>query len=291
MILNFGSINIDNVYRVNRFPQAGETISSQSYEKILGGKGINQSVAIHQANGKVKHIGYIGDDEWILNQISKMEMKTDFISKCYGPTGHAIIFVDNSGENEIIIHAGANNQFSKSQCFEILENFASKDSWIVLQNEINLSIEIATKAKELGFKVCYSAAPFNAEHAQQILPYVDLLAMNETELKELQGSSDKNVFDLDIRMILVTLGSLGAELHTEGKLYKQSSFSTVPIDTTGAGDTFLGSFIACHDNGYSIEKSLEYAAAASSIQITRIGAAKAIPKFEEVEEFLNEKIV
>ena len=73
MILNFGSINIDNVYRVNRFPKAGETISSQSYEKILGGKGINQSVAIHQANGKVKHIGYIGDDEWILSQISKME--------------------------------------------------------------------------------------------------------------------------------------------------------------------------------------------------------------------------
>ncbi|MDA9355619.1 PfkB family carbohydrate kinase [Amylibacter sp.] len=182
MILNFGSINIDNVYRVNRFPKAGETISSQSYEKILGGKGINQSVAIHQANGKVKHIGYIGDDEWILSQISKMEMKTDFISKCYGPTGHAIIFVDNSGENEIIIHAGANNQFSKSQCFEILKNFASKDSWIVLQNEINLSIEIATKAKELGFKVCYSAAPFNAKHAQQILPYVDLLAMNETDL-------------------------------------------------------------------------------------------------------------
>ena len=291
MILNFGSINIDNVYRVNRFPQAGETISSQSYEKILGGKGINQSVAIHQANGKVKHIGYIGDDEWILSQISKMEMKTDIISKCYGQTGHAIIFVDNSGENEIIIHAGANNQFSKSQCFEILENFASKDSWIVLQNEINLSIEIATKAQELGFKVCYSAAPFNAEHAQQILPYVDLLAMNETELKELQGSSNKNVFELDIRMILVTLGSLGAELHTEGKVYKQSSFSTVPIDTTGAGDTFLGSFIACHDNGYSIEKSLEYAAAASSIQINRIGAAKAIPKFEEVQEFLNEKIV
>ena len=291
MILNFGSINIDNVYQVDRFPLDGETISSKSYEKILGGKGINQSVAIHRAGGDVKHVGYIGDDTWILDQVSKMGIKTDFISKCYGPTGHAIIFVDAAGENEIVIHAGANDQFSKSQCFKILESFSSKDSWVVLQNEINLSIEIATKAKELGFKVCYSAAPFNAEHAQQILPYVDLLAMNETELKELQESSDKNVFELDIRMILVTLGSRGAELHTEGKVYKQSSFSTVPIDTTGAGDTFLGSFIACHDNGYSIEKSLEYAAAASSIQITRIGAAKAIPKFEEVEEFLNEKIV
>ena len=167
MILNFGSINIDNVYQVSRFPEAGETISSKSYEKILGGKGINQSIAIQRAGGDVKHIGFIGDDEWILNQISSMDMKVDFISKCYGPTGHAIIFVDESGENEIIIHPGANNQFSKSQCFEILENFTSKDTWVVLQNEINLSVEIAIKAKELGFKVCYSAAPFDSDHARQ----------------------------------------------------------------------------------------------------------------------------
>ena len=167
MILNFGSINIDNVYQVSRFPEAGETISSKSYEKILGGKGINQSIAIQRAGGDVKHIGFIGDDEWILNQILSMDMKVDFISKCYGPTGHAIIFVDESGENEIIIHPGANNQFSKSQCFEILENFTSKDTWIVLQNEINLSVEIAIKAKELGFKVCYSAAPFNSDHVSQ----------------------------------------------------------------------------------------------------------------------------
>ncbi|MDA9310847.1 PfkB family carbohydrate kinase, partial [Amylibacter sp.] len=216
-------------------------------------------------------------------------MKVDFISKCYGPTGHAIIFVDESGENEIIIHPGANNQFSKSQCFEILQNFTSKDTWIVLQNEINLSVEIAIKAKELGFKVCYSAAPFNSDHVHKILPYVDLLAMNETELKELQNSLEKNVSDLDVGMILVTLGSRGAELHMGNSTFKQSSFLNKAVDTTGAGDTFLGSFIACYDNGYDTEKALEYAAAAASIQITRIGAAKAIPTFEEVQDFINER--
>ena len=289
MILNFGSINIDNVYQVSRFPEAGETISSLSYEKILGGKGINQSIAIQRAGGDVKHIGFIGDDEWILNQISSMDMKVDFISKCYGPTGHAIIFVDESGENEIIIHPGANNQFSKSQCFEILENFTSKDTWVVLQNEINLSVEIAAKAKELGFKVCYSAAPFDSDHARKMLPHIDLLAMNETELKELQKSLGENVFNLDIDMILVTLGSQGAELHLGNSTIKQSSFVNKAVDTTGAGDTFLGSFLACHNNGYVTEKSLEYAAAASSIQITRVGAAKAIPTFDEVQEFINER--
>ena len=289
MILNFGSINIDNVYQVSRFPEAGETISSKSYEKILGGKGINQSIAIQRAGGDVKHIGFIGDDEWIVNQILSMDMKVDFISKCYGPTGHAIIFVDESGENEIIIHPGANSQFSKSQCFEILENFTSKDTWVVLQNEINLSVEIATKAKELGFKVCYSAAPFDSDHARKMLPHIDLLAMNETELKELQKSLGENVFNLDIDMILVTLGSQGAELHLGNSIIKQSSFVNKAVDTTGAGDTFLGSFLACHNNGYVTEKSLEYAAAASSIQITRVGAAKAIPTFDEVQEFINER--
>jgi len=289
MILNFGSINIDNVYQVERFPLDGETISSKSYEKILGGKGINQSVAIHHAGGDVKHVGYIGDDTWILDQISKIGIKTDFISKCYGPTGHAIIFVDVTGENEIVIHAGANDQFSKSQCYKILENFSLENSWVVLQNEINLSIEIAMKAKELGFNICYSAAPFDASHVQEILPFVDLLVMNETEMKELQKSIEEDVFDLDVEMILVTLGSRGAELHMGNNIFKQSSFLNKVVDTTGAGDTFLGSFIACYDNGHNVEQALEYAAAASSIQITRIGAAKAIPTFEEVHEFINER--
>ena len=207
----------------------------------------------------------------------------------YCNSSEMIIFVDENGENEIIIHPGANNKFSKSQCFEILENFTSKDTWVVLQNEINLSVEIAAKAKELGFKVCYSAAPFDSDHARKMLPHIDLLAMNETELKELQKSLGENVFNLDIDMILVTLGSQGAELHLGNSIIKQSSFVNKAVDTTGAGDTFLGSFIACYDNGYDTEKALEYAAAASSIQITRIGAARAIPTFEEVQDFINER--
>ena len=122
-----------------------------------------------------------------------------------------------------------------------------------------------------------------------MLPHIDLLAMNETELKELQKSLGENVFDLDVDMILVTLGSRGAELHLGNSTFKQSSFLNKAVDTTGAGDTFLGSFLACYDNGYDTEKALEYAAAASSIQITRIGAAKAIPTFDEVQDFINER--
>lgn len=287
MILNFGSINIDNVYQVSRFPGAGETISAKSLEKILGGKGINQTIAVQRAGAAIFHVGHVGKDEWIFDQLSKMEVDKKFIYSCAGVTGHAIIYVDNLGENKIVIHAGANEQFKSKQCDEILEQFKLEKPWVILQNEINLSLEVAIKAKELGFKVCYSAAPFSSECVNKILPYVDLLAMNETEMKELQNTSSKNLADFNVAMTLVTLGSRGAELYIQGEVIKQTSFDIKPVDTTGAGDTFLGSFIARYDCGESVQSALQYASGAAAIQITRMGAAPAIPTYNQVQEFLN----
>ena len=290
MILNFGSINIDNVYQVLRFPNAGETISAKGLKKVLGGKGINQTIAAQRAGAAILHIGHVGEDEWILDQLSKMGVDKKFIYSGAGVTGHAIIYVNLEGENEIVLHAGANEEFKHEKCDEILDEFIDEKPWVILQNEINLSLEIAIKAKQLGFKVCYSAAPFSAESINKILPYVDLLAMNETEMKELQNSSDKNVVDFGVAMTLVTLGSRGAELYIHGEVIKQSSFDIKPVDTTGAGDTFLGSFIARYDCGESVKSALQYASGAAAIQITRMGAAPAIPTYNQVEEFLNEKL-
>ena len=119
------------------------------------------------------------------------------------------------------------------------------------------------------------------------LPYVDLLAMNETEMKELQNTSSKNLADFNVAMTLVTLGSRGAELYIQGEVIKQTSFDIKPVDTTGAGDTFLGSFIARYDCGESVQSALQYASGAAAIQITRMGAAPAIPTYNQVQEFLN----
>lgn len=287
MILNFGSINIDNVYRVSQLVKAGETISAKSFERFLGGKGVNQSIAAHRAKGNVKHIGHIGRDAWISDQLNTMEIDLDFIFESDHPTGHAIISVDDAGENEIVIFSGANTAFSLPACRGVLAQFAQGTPWIVLQNEINLSADLAKMAKEMGYKACYSAAPFDAVKVREILPYLDLLALNETEFADLQDALGKGPADLGIDIVLVTLGAKGAKLHMGDDVIFQNSFPVTPIDTTGAGDTFLGSFIARFDAGDDAATSLRYAAAASAIQVTRVGAAPAIPHETDVLEFLE----
>ena len=287
MILNFGSINIDNVYRVTQLVTAGETISAKSFDRFLGGKGVNQSIAIHRAAGQVKHIGHIGHDAWISDQLSAMEIDLGFIKPTDHATGHAIISVDDAGENEIVIFSGANLTFSLPACEKILQLFALEKPWIVLQNEINLSVELARRAKDMGYKICYSAAPFDAAQVREILPYVDLLALNENEFSDLQKATGMDASELDIPLVLVTLGAKGAKLHMGGDVISQDSFAVTPIDTTGAGDTFLGSFIARFDSGEDAATSLRYASAASAIQVTRMGAAPAIPEEADVLEFLE----
>jgi ribokinase len=287
LILNFGSINIDNVYRVSALVTAGETISAKSFDRYLGGKGVNQSIAAHRANGDVKHIGYIGHDAWISDQLKSMDIDLDFITQTDHATGHAIISVDDDGENEIVIFSGSNLAFSLPDCQKILEQFADASPWVILQNEINLSADLAKIAKDMRYKVCYSAAPFDAQKVQDILPYLDLLALNETEFADLQGALGKGPSELGVDMVLVTLGAKGAKLHIDNDVISQTSFPVTPIDTTGAGDTFLGSFIARFDAGNDAATSLQYASAASAIQVTRMGAAPAIPHQADVLEFLG----
>lgn len=287
MILNFGSINIDNVYRVTNLVTAGQTIAAKSFERVLGGKGINQSIAMHRAGGDVYHIGNIGDDTWILDQLQATGANLHYVRSNQEPTGHAIISVDDAGENEIVIFPGANSSFDIETCTSILKEHSEISPWVVLQNEINLSAEIAETAKDLGCKVCYSAAPFNAKDALKVLPYVDLLALNETEYAELRDEIGDDIDGFNIGIVLVTLGAKGAKLIVDGQSFVQNSFPVTPIDTTGAGDTFLGSFIALMDMGNTAADSMKYAAAASAIQVTRMGAAPAIPTRVEVFEFLE----
>ena len=287
MILNFGSINIDNVYRVSHLLKAGETISAKSFARFLGGKGVNQSIAIHRAKGEVKHVGHIGDDEWISDQLRSTGIDLEFITQTDHPTGHAIISVDDASENEIVIFSGANLAFSMPACQTVLEQFAQGSPWIVLQNEINLSADLAEMAKGLGYKICYSAAPFDAQKVREILPYLDLLALNETEFADLQNALGKGPPELGVGMVLVTLGAKGGKLHVGDEVITQNSFPVTPVDTTGAGDTFLGSFIARFDAGDDAATSLRYASAASAIQVTRMGAAPAIPQRADVLEFLE----
>ncbi len=289
MILNFGSINIDYVYRLKTLPQAGETLSCQGFARYLGGKGINQSIAIARAGGAVKHIGAVGaDGAFALAQIADMGLDTGNIRVTDTATGHAVICLDKQGENHIIIHAGANAELTENQINSALDANA-KTEWVVIQNETNLTEYIAKSAKERGLSLAYSAAPFDATACQTILPYLDILAVNETEASALSHAMQTPITELKIPTLLITKGAKGAELWQNGACISVKGLPVKAIDTVGAGDTFFGSFIARLQNGTPAQEALEYATTAAALQCTQKGAATAIPDQKTVLNLMKER--
>ncbi len=290
MILNFGSINIDHVYRVARMPAAGETLTVKSYERFLGGKGANQSIAIAKSGGTVRHIGAVGQDsDWALSQLNMAGVPLDNVTRVQGPTGHAVITVDDEGENQILICGGANHTLNLMQIEVALKGCTGLGHWVLLQNETNLTAEIVRQAKAHGFRVAYSAAPFVANQTLPLLEHIDLLAVNAVEAAALCEAMRVPLEALPVPNILVTRGSEGAAYYVDGEVIEQPAFRVEPTDTTGAGDTFLGAFLAHLTTGNEANAALRFASAASAIQITRPGAADAIPDLSEIERFLEER--
>jgi len=290
MIFNFGSINVDHVYRVAAMPSPGETLTAGSYQKLLGGKGINQSIAIARAGQAPVHIGALGsDDSWTLAQVRNFGIDTALIAQSAHPTGHAVIYVDDAGENQIVIFGGANQDLKPAQIEEAFKTCAGADHWVLVQNETNLLADIVDQAKSAGFKVAYSAAPFVADTVAELIDKIDLLAVNEVEAEATARLLGVAVSEIAVPQLLITRGSKGVEFHSHGEVHNQPAFRVEAVDTTGAGDTFLGSFLAHHCYGVEIAQSLRYASAASALQVTRPGAAVAIPAREEVETFLKQR--
>lgn len=286
MILNFGSINLDLVYRVPHLPAPGETLASDDFQRHLGGKGMNQSIAVARSGGGVRHIGCLGPDaDWLRDRISDFGLSLDDITQVETPTGHAVIYVDDAGENQIVLYGGSNLAFTDEQIDAALES-AKPGDWVMLQNETNKVADIARKAAHHGLSVAYSAAPFNAEAVAEIRDHLSLLAVNEGEAAALEDALGVTPQDLGIDHVLITRGAKGAVLHTGGITLSQDSFRVDPVDTTGAGDTFLGAFMARFTQR-DAQAALRFAAAASALQVTREGAATAIPDLADVEAFLD----
>ncbi len=285
MILNFGSINLDLVYQVPHLPAPGETLASTSYERFVGGKGINQSIAASRAGASVCHIGCLGPDGgWLRDQLDGFGLSLEEIATVNTPTGHAVIFVDENAENQIVLFGGANQAFTRDHVDAALNKSKAGD-WVLLQNETNLGPQIAQDARSRGLKVAYSAAPFDANAVRAMLDHVNLLALNEGEASALAEAIGQHPATLGIDHILITKGAHGAELHSSGQVIQQDSFVVDAVDTTGAGDTFLGAFMARFVDG-DANGALRFAAGAAALQVTRRGAAAAIPTSTEVEEFL-----
>lgn len=289
-ILNFGSLNIDNVYSVEDFVKRGETISSTALNIFPGGKGLNQSLALGRAGVNVCHAGRIGEDGGFLEKILRESgVDTGYIKKDGElQTGHAIIQKARCGDNCIILHDGANGAVTKEMVDEVLSGFECGDG-ILLQNEISEVPYIVEKAHEKGMKIILNPSPMNRRIFEINLEYIQCLILNESEAKSVTGDYEDSD-DLIRRLqncfpnseIVLTLGERGSVFIHKGDIVRQKAYTVEAVDTTAAGDTFTGYYLAGRFMGKSVELSLEQAAKASAIAVTRPGAATSIPYKDEV---------
>lgn len=287
-IWNLGSINADFVYSVPHIPAPGETLASTDRNMFLGGKGANMSVAAARAGSHVRHIGAVGNDgRWAIERLLEYGVDTRSISEVDTETAQAIIAVDRHGENAIILHQGANVKINAAHVQAALSEAATGD-WFVCQNETNFQVEGAKLAKQLGLKIAYAAAPFEADAVEQILPFLDFLILNEIEMEQLTGSLGKTAENLNLDTVIVTKGGGGATLFQRSETVKSLHFDAIrvtPIDTTGAGDTFTGYVLSSLDRGLPIEQAMQLATKAAALMVTRQGTADVIPDLSEVQAF------
>lgn len=289
-IFNLGSINVDCFYKVPHLPAPGETIAATNYSFGLGGKGANQSIAAQKGGATVHHIGMVGPDgDWALGELTRHSLAMDFIGQAEVPTGHAIINVDPKGENAIVIFSAANIAQEQRLVEEALLTGSEGDTFIC-QNETNLTTFAAETARVIGMRVVYSAAPFDADAVQEMLPFVDLLALNEVEAQQLADSLGVTPENLPVAQVLITKGSKGATYRSAGVVLDVPGFPVDSVDTTGAGDTYLGFFVAGLDLGMDVKSAMTFASAGAAIQVTRHGTADAIPELSEVKEFLERQL-
>lgn len=283
-----GSINIDHVYRLPALPRAGETLSAASHARGLGGKGVNQSVAALRAGAQVVHIGAVGQgDAWIEAELTRHGIALERIARSPEGTGHAIVAVDDAGENQIIIFSGANRAQSPALIAEALAEGRPGDI-LLLQNETSHQLEAAKLARARGMKVFYSAAPFALAPLLAVLPHVTHLLVNAGEAAALVAATGTPLEAQPAEAVIVTHGASGAEWIVPGtpQRDRHPAFGVTPVDTTGAGDCFAGALAAALDRGETPAGAMRYAAAAAALQVTRPGAAPAMPTRAETEALL-----
>ena len=293
-VLNYGSLNIDYVYSLDHFVKRGETISSDSLDIFPGGKGLNQSLALGRAGAKVFHAGAIGKDGmFLLDLLKNSGIQIEHVRVLEGvQTGTAIIQKEKSGDNCIILYSVANHEISEKDIEETFQNFSEGDV-LILQNEINAIGRIMEEAHQKGMQIILNPSPMNESIFQLPLEFVHYFILNEIEAAQILKldlvtveNAEKIVRELHQRYpqskIVLTLGAEGS-LYFDGELLlRQNAYKAKVVDTTAAGDTFTGYFVAGILNGDSVKTAMERATHAAAIAISRLGAAPSIPYAKEL---------
>jgi ribokinase len=291
-IINIGSVNIDHVYQVEHFVQPGETIASTDYQRLLGGKGANQSIALARAGADVFHLGKINEHDVTFRQsLIRDGIDCKYLTCTESPSGHAIIQVTPSAENAIVLFGGANQEITEKDIIRALDGAKPAD-WVLTQNETSCVEQVFIQAKEKGLKVAFNPAPMTESVKALPLDCVNLFVVNEVEAEELSGQQDLDKMEEYFRHnwpnaeVLITMGKAGVRMLKKDKTINVSAFSVEAVDTTAAGDTFIGYFLAAYSTHSDAKNALIKACAASALAVMKEGAAQSIPSDQEVDRFL-----
>ena len=288
-ILNLGSINIDHVYEVEHFVRPGETLSGLSYNIFAGGKGFNQSVALARAGAATLHAGRVGKDAaWLLRRFEEEGVDTTHVNVDRSATGHAIIQVVPSGENAIVLYGGANQAVTESDLASALSSCSPQD-YLLVQNETSSVAQAIREAHKRDLRVVFNPAPMTSDVHGYPLGLVDIFILNETEAEGLTGKADPD--DVRVRMreqypgsaTVLTMGSKGAMYFDANELHHEAALAVNAVDTTAAGDTFIGFFLAELMQSGNPARALAQGCRAAAICVTRAGASDSIPLREDLE--------
>ncbi len=298
-VVVIGSLNMDLVIRTDKMPKIGETLNGSNFVTACGGKGANQAVAVSKLKSDVTMIGNVGRDEFgkrLIKTMTSYGVNVDCIKQVDTSTGVAMIVVANT-DNFIILDNGANYTLDES-AIESLEDEIKKHKIMILQLEVKL--EVVKKSMEIakrhGIKVILNPAPA-IKLPNDLLSGVDILILNETEIETLLGkemlsfedykNGVKELEEKGIESVILTLGSKGVIFNSRGTVCAKEAYRVNAVDTTSAGDSFIGGFVSKVLTGENIENSIEYAMAVAAVTVTRNGAMDSIPTREEVADFLK----
>lgn len=291
-----GSLNVDTILKINRLPKPGETMQMNSKQNAGGGKGANQAIAAARCGAKTSFIGKIGNDAngaMMLELLKEAEIDTDAITYSASGTGQAFILLQESGENSILVYGGANQELSLEDIDQAQAKIAASD-FLITQFETPLAGgEYAFKlAKKAGVKTILNPAPAK-QVPPEMLSLTDLITPNETEAQALTGIEVKDEVScqqaaqklqaLGVKNVIITLGSKGAFYQTKTTHDFVPAFKVQAVDTTAAGDTFLGSLSSQLDTDFTnIEAAIRFANKASSLAVQKLGAIPSIPTYAEI---------
>lgn len=293
-----GSLNMDLVTRAPRLPRAGETLAGQSFVTVPGGKGANQAVAAARLGASVAMVGCVGDDaygEQLRAALLAEGIDCQAVTRVAGEsTGVALIVVDDSSQNAIVIVAGGNGHVTAS-VVDSFDALLSQAEVIICQLEVPLDTvgHVLKRGHELGKTVILNPAPATGPLPAEWFAWIDYLIPNESEASALTGLPVDSTASADaaasallaagVSKVIVTLGEQGALFAGKSRSEHFPAPKVQPVDTTAAGDTFVGGFAAALADGKSESEAIRFGQVAAALSVTRSGAQPSIPTFAEVQ--------